>query len=58
MVIWLKRRKERQQGKMLMEKITDTLKKRRKSKDSIQRRSEVEKLEGKVRRYRVKRKAA
>lgn len=41
-----------------MEKITDTLKKRRKSKDSIQRRSEVEKLEGKVRRYRVKRKAA
>lgn len=37
-----------------MEKITDTLKKRRKSKDSIQERSGVEKLEGKVRRYRVK----
>lgn len=51
---WSGWREERQQGKMEKEKITDILKKRRKSKDSIQRRSEVEKLEGKVRRCRVK----
>lgn len=40
---------------MMTEKMTDTLKKRRKSKESIQRRREVGKLEGKVRKYRVKR---
>lgn len=53
-MIWLKRRKQRQRVKVVMEKMVDALKQWRKSTDSIQRKSKVGKLEGKIIKYRVK----
>lgn len=52
--MWLKKRKQRWRVKLAMEKIIDTLKKWRKIKESIQRRSELGKLEGKFIKFRVK----